>query len=74
MVCRMDKMCEFCKGKEITAFAITARALAIGDKCWTKAIERGVTWAYNTKLTELRRKIRQRQPQPLSRPQQMEVE
>lgn len=52
--------CVFCNKKEESIAMLTDRAFPIGLKCWSKAIQKGVSWANKTPLTTLRTLINRR--------------
>jgi hypothetical protein len=55
-----SKVCAFCDGEEIVQVGVTEHAIPMGNLCFDKAIDKGVTWDYNTKLTELKSHLRKR--------------
>jgi hypothetical protein len=55
-----NEQCAFCDGKEVAIAKVTDRNYPIGDNCWNKAIDKGVTWDTKASLSELRMLIRKR--------------
>lgn len=56
-----SKMCAFCNGKELVTISVTGMAFPMGEKCYDKAIKHNVQWDEDTKLTELKRRLRHRE-------------
>ncbi len=54
-----EETCVFC-GKEVAIAKVTDHNFPIGNSCWDKAIDKGVTWDTKTSLSELRTLIRKR--------------
>ena len=54
-------ICVFCNKGEIAVLSVTGMSFPMGQKCHEKSIKRNVNWDENTKLGELKRRLRHRQ-------------
>ena len=51
-------MCQFCNKKEQAFLKVTGKSYGMGQKCYKKGCLKGIEWAEDATLKELREKFK----------------
>ena len=61
----MSPNCQVCD-KEPSILGATSRAIGLGEKCYSKLVEKNVSWSPETPLSEIIEGEKSRVPRPIS--------
>ena len=61
----MKADCEVCD-REPSILGATSRAIGVGEKCYSKLVEKNISWVENTPLSDIIEGEKARSPRPIS--------